>query len=283
MRKRMKDTWEAMKLEIQEHKASFAVYLILRALVIAVMILEIFNRNYEAVFFCVLTLLLLVVPSFIQVEFKIELPITLEVIILVFIFSHAILGEISAFYIKFPMWDTILHTINGFLAAAIGFSLVDIMNNEERIQFKLSPLFMAIVAFSFSMTIGILWEFFEFFMDVFLHMDMQKDTIIHHITSVNLDPTQSNIAVTISGIKDVIVNGESLGLGGYLDIGLIDTMEDLLVNFIGAVVFSIFGFIYVKKRGKGNFVRRFIPQKKDGKKDYLQNIRNKYRKHDKKS
>lgn len=271
---------EAIKMEIREHKSSFTVYIVLRALVILMMILQFFNRNYENVFLCVLTLALLIVPSLIQVQFKIELPTTLEIIILVFIFSAEILGEIQSFYILIPAWDTILHTLNGFLAAAIGFSLVDILNKNDRLQFKLSPLFMALVAFCFSMTIGVLWEFFEFGMDHFAGMDMQKDTIVQGITSVMLDPTNSNRPVTIDGIQDVVINGKSLGLGGYLDIGLIDTMEDLFVNFIGAVVFSLFGFFYVKKRGNSNFVRRFIPKPKEKKKDYLRKLQKEQEKKD---
>ena len=274
MLKRLHHSKEAIKMEIREHKSSSIVYFTLRALVILTMILQIFNRNYENVFLCILTLALLIVPSFIQVEFKIELPTTLEIIILVFIFSAEILGEIKSFYIVFPMWDTILHTLNGFLAAAIGFSLVDILNNNDRLQFKMSPVFMALVALCFSMTIGVLWEFFEFGMDHLIGTDMQKDTVINYITSVALDPTNSNRPVTMSGINDVIVNGQALGLGGYLDIGLIDTMEDLFVNFIGAVVFSIFGYFYVKKRGKGRFVKRFIPKPKDKKRDYLEIVKN---------
>lgn len=239
--RRLKASKEAIKKEIREHRSSFFVYVFLRTLVLITMVLQILNKNYENAFLCILTLFLMIVPSFIQVEFKIELPSTLEIIILLFIFSAEILGEIQSFYIKIPMWDTILHTLNGFLAAAIGFSLVDLMNKDTRIKFQLSPLFMAIVAFCFSMTIGVVWEFFEFGMDTFAGLDMQKDTIVNHITSVILDPTKSNIPITIDGIKEVIINGKALGVGGYIDIGLIDTMYDLFVNFIGAFVFSIFG------------------------------------------
>ena len=173
------------------------------------------------------------------------------------------------------MWDTVLHTLNGFLAAAIGFSLVDLLNNSSRLEFKLSPLFMALVAFSFSMTIGVLWEFFEFGMDQFMGMDMQKDTVIHSFQSVLLDTTKSNVPIHVKNIQDVIINGESLGVGGYLDIGLIDTMQDLLVNFIGAIIFCIFGYFYVKSRGKNHFASRFIPRKKRKNKDYLQILKNK--------
>lgn len=260
---------KALKMELREHKSSFIVYMVLRALVILCMVLQIFNRNYENVFLCILTLILLVVPSMIQLNLKIELPTTLEIIILLFIFSAEILGEIQEYYIKIPNWDTILHTLNGFLMAAIGFSLVDILNREERMKFQLSPVFMSIVAFCFSMTVGVIWEFFEYGMDVFFGLDMQKDTIIHTVNSVMLDPAGGNVPTAIHNINDVILNGQSLGLGGYLDIGLHDTMKDLLVNFAGAVVFSIIGYFYIKRKGKGKVAGRFIPQLKKKEADFL--------------
>ena len=260
---------KALAMELREHKASFCVYFTLRLLVIITAILQLTNRNYENVFLCILTLFLLVIPSIIQLTFKVELPTVLEIIILIFIFAAEILGEIQEFYLIFPFWDTVLHTLNGFLAAAIGFSLVDLLNRSKRVTFELSPLFTAIVALSFSMTIGVMWEFFEFGMDQILGYDMQKDTIIQTIRSVTLDPEGKNVPFVISSIRDVTVNGTSLNLGGYLDIGLIDTMQDLIVNFIGAAIFSFFGFFYVKKRG-GNFVIfQFIPRKKRADRDFL--------------
>ncbi len=266
---RFRTMWKALQMELREHKSSFMVYVVLRLLVIIVMILQIFNKNYENVFLCVLTLLLLVVPSLIQVTMKVELPTTLEIIILVFIFAAEILGEIREFYLVFPFWDSVLHTLNGFLAAAIGFSLVDLLNRSEKRVFNLSPLFMAIVAFCFSMTIGVIWEFFEFGMDQIFGFDMQKDTVIHTIRSVMLDPNGRNVPAEISQITSVVINGKELGLGGYLDIGLIDTMKDLLVNFVGALVFSVIGYFYVKNRGKGGLAGRFIPRKKKAERDFL--------------
>lgn len=273
IRRKLGRMWKAIQMELREHKSSFVVYFVLRIAVIIMMILQIYNKNYENVFLCVLTLFLFIVPSFVQVNFKIELPTTLEIIILLFIFAAEILGEISSYYIKYPLWDTILHTINGFLAAAIGFSMVDILSHNEKIKFDLSPLFMAIVAFCFSMTIGIVWEFFEFGMDTLLGYDMQKDTVIHTINTVYLDPTRTNTVVTIDNIHDVAINGESLGIDGYLDIGLYDTMKDLFVNFIGAAVFSAIGYFYVKARGKGKLVKRFIPTLKKKDADFLRIIK----------
>lgn len=241
------------------------LYVVLRVAVILVMIAQFLNKNFENVFLCVLTLLLFLVPTFIERKIHIDLPDTLEIIIMLFIFAAEILGEIQAYYISYPYWDTMLHTLNGFLCAAIGFALVDILNRSERFSITLSPLFLAITAFCFSMTIGVLWEFFECTMDQFLLLDMQKDTVVQAISSVMLDPNGGNTPTIIKDITDVIVvtadgTQHALGLGGYLDIGILDTMKDLFVNFIGAVVFSIIGFFYVKSRGKGKFAKRFIPQ-----------------------
>ena len=266
---RMRNLGEALYMELREHRSSFIVYFTLRILVIVMLVLQLLNRNYENVFLCALTLLLLVMPSLVQVTFKVELPTTLEIFILVFIFAAEILGEISEFYLVFPFWDTVLHTINGFLAAAIGFSMVDLLNRSEKIVFNLSPLFTAIVAFCFKMTIGVIWEFFEFGMDQLLGYDMQKDTVIHALRSVTLDPEGRNVPYVISNITETVVNGRDLGIGGYLDIGLIDTMQDLIVNFIGASVFSVIGFFFVKNRGKGRIVGRFIPRRKAKDRDFL--------------
>ena len=247
---KIKNFWAAVKNELHENKRTFLVYTGLRLLVIIMMLLQIFNQNYEQVFLCALTLVLMIMPSVVQVTFKMEFPSTLEIIILLFIFAAEILGEIASFYIHFPYWDTILHTLSGFLCAALGLSLVEILNRDERLKFQLSPLFMAIVAFCFSMTIGVLWEFFEFGMDSFFHLDMQKDTVITSISSTYIDPTHSNKRVMIENIEEVLINGEALSVGGYMDIGLIDTMEDLLVNFIGAFTFAGLGFVYLKHKDK---------------------------------
>lgn len=254
-----------VKVAPYANKRTLTVYLVLRALVIAVMVRAFFRGAYENMFMCGLTLVLMILPSILTKKLKIYLPSALEIVILCFIFAAEILGEISSFYINVPHWDTMLHTINGFLCAAVGFALVDLFNRDERFTFKLSPLFLAVVAFCFSMTIGVLWEFFEFSADHFFATDMQKDTIVRQINTVELDETRTNKVVKIKNIDDVIIvhsdgTEESLGLGGYLDIGIIDTMKDLFVNFIGAVVFSILGFIYVKTRGKGKIASSFIPR-----------------------
>ncbi len=263
-KKGIKAALSAAHAELKQKKTVAAVYLVLRLAIILVMVAQFFNRNFENVFLCGLTLVLLLLPTIFERRLKIDLPDTLEIIIMLFIFAAEILGEIQAYYTTFQGWDTMLHTLNGFLCAAIGFSLVDMFNRNDRFSLQLSPVFMAIVAFCFSMTIGVLWEFFECAMDQLFLLDMQKDAVVHEISSVMLDPTGGNHPIIIQDITDVIVvaGGEeiALGLGGYLDIGILDTMKDLFVNFMGAVVFSIVGYFYVKSRGKGRFAGRFIPQ-----------------------
>lgn len=254
-----KDTARRLKDTIRQQPAVFAVYVVLRLIVVAELVLSILRGEYESAFICLLVLFLFILPFFIQQNFGIQLPTTLEIIILLFIFAAEILGELEGYFITYPNWDTMLHTTTGFLCAATGFALIDILNRNSRIKFQLSPIYVALAAFCFSMTVGVLWEFFEFGMDRLFHLDMQKDTVVQSITSVMLDPTNSNTPVTIDGIHSVAVNGNDLGFDGYLDIGLYDTMEDLFVNFIGAVTFSVIGFFYIKHRGKGKLAQAFIP------------------------
>ena len=257
-KEKRKSFYRALQTELRENKRTFIVYSVLRIMVIVMMILQLFNQNYENVFLCMLTLFLMIVPSVLQVTFKVEFPSGLEIIILLFIFAAEILGEISSFYIYFPHWDTILHTLNGFLCAALGVSLVEILNKDKRIPFQLSPFFMAMVSFCFSMTIGVLWEFFEFGMDMLVGLDMQKDTVIRQITTTYLDPTKQNLRVLLPNITQTAVNGEVLDIEGYLDIGLIDTMEDLLVNFVGAFLFALLQYIY-GKHGDKRIFKSLVP------------------------
>ena len=263
---------DSFKKARREKRSVTMVYILLRTSVVLVMLAQIFNRNFENVFLCVLTLLLFMMPSLMERKLDIALPNTLEIIILLFIYAAEIMGEIGAYYVNYPYWDTVLHTLNGFLCAAIGFSLLDILNRHSEARFHLSPLYLAIVAFCFSMTVGVLWEFFEYTGDRVMGWDMQKDTVVNSIYTVELDETRSNKVVAVKDIADVIIvhsdgSQEALGLGGYLDIGLIDTMKDLMVNFLGAVVFSIIGYFYVKEKGKGDFAAQFIPKVKREKKD----------------
>ena len=261
----MKKEFPEKKFTPYQHKVTAVVFVTLRVLVLAILVRKLFLHEWESVFYCVLTLFLQLLPSIASSVLKITLPSMLEVIILLFIFSAEILGELNSFFIRIPHWDTMLHTINGFCCAALGFALVDILNRSERFSLKLSPVYLAMVAFCFSMTSGVLWEFFECGADNLFQRDMQKDTVVNAIYSTRLDETQSNKVVGITDIEDVIIvhsdgSQEALGVGGYLDIGILDTMKDLFVNLIGATVFSVIGYFYVKRDGKGKLAEELIPQ-----------------------
>lgn len=241
---------EALRRKRKEEPAAFWTYIVLRFVVILILIRCILRADIESAFVCLLVLVIYTLPQLVEDKLNIDIPTALEVIIFVFVFAAEILGELQAYFIKYSNWDTILHTSSGFLWAAVGFSLVDLLNRSDNVKVQLSPGYLAITAFCFSMTIGVLWEFIELSADKLFLLDMQKDTIVNQISSVSLDPTNSNISITVKDIQDVIlVTGSGdipLGLGGFLDIGLYDTMEDLFVNFVGAVVFSVVAFFECK-------------------------------------
>ena len=255
---------ETMRRKRAEQPVVFVLYFVLRALVLVTLVRSAFLGHYEHMMLCVLTLVLLLVPSLIEHTLDIELPDLLESIILLFIFAAEILGEIDAFYIRIPFWDTILHTTWGFLCAGIGFALFDILNRSDSSKIKLTPLYMAVSAVAFSMCIGACWEIFEYLADSFISVDMQKDTLVQTINTVWLDPTNSNVTIPVRDIVSTqitLASGEVIQIpGGYLDIGIHDSMADLIVNLIGALVFAVIGFAYVKTRDSNSLAARFIPR-----------------------
>ena len=148
---------------------------------------------------------------------------------------------------------------------AVGFSVVSILNKDRKIAMQLSPLYMAIAACCFSMTIGILWEFFEWGLDSLFGLDMQKDTVVTMLQSAKLKTLENQTPNMVQGIQEVVLlcnNGSQLTMAveGYLDIGLHDTMLDLLVNSIGAITFSLLGYFCGGSSGKGRIVASFIPK-----------------------
>ena len=243
VREKRKKFWDDVNLEMRRHKGTFFVFMILRILVVVSMIRQFMLGNYESVMLCVLTLLLFVAPMVVQVRLNVDFPQILEVTILLFIYAAEILGEVNSYYTAIPYWDIMLHTLNGFLCGAIGFSLVICLDKDENIFFRMSPVLIVTVSFCFSMTIGVLWEFFEYTMDHVFLMDMQKDTVVHTVSSVVLNPMRVQRPWIIRDITEMSINGTEMGVGGYVDLGLIDTMEDLFVNFIGALTFSIIGWL----------------------------------------
>lgn len=246
---------QRMKDRIALNRNTFILYSVLRVLVLITLIRCIMTARWEGVALCILSLVLFLVPSIVEDRAHVEIPALFQNIIYAFIFAAEILGEIDHYYVLVPGWDTVLHTLNGFLCAAIGFSLVDLLNRSSD-QISLSPLYVTLVAFCFSMTIGVLWEFVEFGFDTFLGMDMQKDTFVTSISSVSLDPANQGNRILLKDIVETAItcaSGQTTTISGYLDIGLIDTMKDLLVNFLGAITFSVIGYRHLSRSGDGNW------------------------------
>lgn len=264
MRRLSKHSKKIAELYKETKKGELLVYLILRGLVVVCMLLQLVRGDLNNAFLCLFTLLLFTIPTFIEDKLKIEFPTVLESTVYVFIFAAEVLGEINNFYGMIPHWDTMLHTLNGFLCAGVGFSLVDLLN-ENSDNLNLSPFFVAVVAFCFSMTIGVFWEFFEFGMDQIVKTDMQKDTVVSSIYTVKLNESGENKAIAVKDISQTyIVTGEEVQIieNGYLDVGLSDTMLDLFVNFEGALWFSIIGFLHIQNRESHKVINGFIPKKK---------------------
>ena len=265
MKKRLKGFFQRLARwlnvrEMRQHRVKAGVYIIIRLILVSLLTAGILNGKWENVMTCVLTLGLLMLPLFIDRKLSVALPSVLETIVVLFVFAANVMGELGAFYEKIPIWDSLLHTVNGFICAGVGFGLTDILNRSERVKLSLSPMFVCLFSFCFSMTVGVVWVFFEIGADMLFEMDMQKDTVITAIHS-GLISGKPNVIMHIRDITSTVVNGENLGINGYLDIGLIDTMKDLLVNFVGAVVFDTIGWFYLKGRSAG-FLRNFIPVKK---------------------
>jgi hypothetical protein len=237
-----------LQLRIATDPRRFLIYSVLRFLVIVTMVVSFFLGQYENVALCLLALILFIIPAFAEENFKIEIPVLFESTIYIFIYAAAILGEIQRFYVLIPGWDTMLHTMNGFLCAVVGFSLIDLLNKNSS-KIHLSPTYVVVAAFCFSMTVGVLWEFCEFFVDILFYADMQNDTIVQTIGTLAVNTDSAQKATVIPDIVRTVIYTKSGNTyvinGGYLDIGIIDTMKDLFVNMIGAIAFSVIGYNYI--------------------------------------
>lgn len=241
-----------------------AVYVILRFLILLTIIFSILEQNYSNIMPCAIALVLFTIPNFIDKKLNIELPGTLESIIYIFIFSAQILGEIRNFYGLIPYWDVMLHTLNGFIFAGVGFSLCELLNKSEKTKLYLSPIYVAVVAVLFSVAIGTVWEFLEYGLDKYIYLDTQKDETVNDLYTVYFNDENK-----VESISDIVKTEIYLSDGsivtiddGYLDIGLNDTMEDMWVNFVGAIVFAFFGYFYEKGVSHYEFAKNFIPKKK---------------------
>lgn len=168
---------------------------------------------------CILGVIGFFLPNIISKKTKIVIPSNMYIVYVLFLYGAVFLGEVRNYYYRVPHWDTILHTCSGAMLGALGFSFVNILNKHEKVHVELSPLFVALFAFGFAISLGVMWEIYEFTFDGVLGLNMQKFALE--------DGTQliGRAAVT-------------------------DTMEDLIVDSVGAFTMATIGYISLKyKKG----------------------------------
>lgn len=239
-------------------------FFLTRFIFIGSFIISIFNGDYLTAFQCLTALAVFALKDLIYHRFDIEFPRGFEIAIIIFVFASVFFGEMNDYFAKVPFWDKALHTTSGFLIAAIGFSLIDLLNKNKRTLVHLSPFFEATFAFCFSMTMLVLWEFFEFGVDYFFLEDMQADYFVTQFSSKIAYGTLKGTHIT--DISKVIIEyggGKELVLDAYIDIGNKDTMIDLIVGACGALVFSLIGFFALRRSSKAlRVVDNFVIKKK---------------------
>ena len=174
---------------------------------------------------CLVGMSIINLPGFLNRRFKLDIPTALQVFFMIFLFCAIYLGEVRSFYYHVPHWDDILHGSSAVMTGLLGFMLIVLLNKSHKAKLHLSPLFMALFAFCFAVTVGAMWEIYEFTLDVTLGMNMQKV---------------------------MLKNGELLS--GHRAVA--DTMKDIIVDTCGALVTSVVGYFSVKHR-KG-WVHRYI-------------------------
>lgn len=166
---------------------------------------------------CMLGLGVMFLPSLLEKRWRIVIPSAIVIMYFVFLYAAIYLGEFRSFYFLVPKWDLILHSFSGLMLGALGFSVVNLLNQSDKISLSLSPLFVALFAFCFAIACGVIWEFYEYTLDGLLHLNMQK----------------------------FMLEDGTLLVGRA---ALADTMEDLLVDAGGALIMSVVGYLSLKRK-----------------------------------
>ena len=192
-----------------------------------------YHREYSHISTCAITAILIWLPVMGEYILQFRMGKAFHLLTQLYVLLPMI-GEAYKLYYTTQWWDKLLHMWGGFTFAAFGFYLFAVMTDLQDSRKLAGILF----AFCFSMTVSVLWEFFEFAVDTFLYMDMQSDTVVHRITSYHLDAIPG-VRGTVDNILQVTANGKILPVDGYLDIGLIDTMHDLIADAAGALAFAV--------------------------------------------
>ena len=251
-------------------KRKFVLYVVTRMIFILVGVVSALFEDYLTAFLCAIALVFFLLPTFLYNKFNIKVPSALEISAVLFTFMCVVGGEIGHLYAQFPLWDKILHTFSGFLIAAIGLAFMDFFTKRKSSVFRLTPFFAVFFAFFFALGVEVIWEVFEYAVDTFTGVtDMQADYYINYFTSKKAGGETNPVPIVVGGIKDVIITfedgREALVLPGYIDVGIADTMHDLIVGAAGALLFCAIEFIALVKRDKRmqKISESFVPKKKE--------------------
>jgi len=210
------------KFKITASKFEVVLRYFFIAITFIAVIFYLIEREWEVVLSGLLTIVLFALPSIYSKQKKIKIPTIFQIVILLFIFASMYLGELHDFFYKYSWWDTMLHSVSAVILAYIGFLLIFTLNRDKQINIKLSPFFIALFTFCFALTVGTIWEIFEYLVDAFFGMNMQK---------------ARGLETFIDGIKVCDTR-----------LGVIDTMRDLIVDSLGALFVSISAYFYTKKK-----------------------------------
>ncbi len=238
------------------------IFLFIRIFIFLGIIITFITKNYISTIFCTFSTLLFLTPISKKKKICLEVPSILEIVITLLVFCIIILDVLNKLNTKVH-WDTIIHTIIGFLYALICFYYITRLI-KKRIDIKLPLPFICIISILFSMTAGVCWEMYEYSADKVFERDMQKDVLVTTFSSVNLNKDNKLEPVTINKIKSSIINtdkGPIIVKGGYIDIGLNDTMKDLIVTLIGSLTFCILNLLFILNKEKYHYIKKIIPHK----------------------
>lgn len=211
------------------------ISLLLVANVVAFFIDEDDSQKSRAMFNAAQSFMMLIctfVPGFIEKTGKVSVPNVMSIVFICFCLAHFVVGEIGELYVKSKIFDSVLHTLSGSMIAILGFSIIRLLNNSENVDLKLNPLFVSIFVVCFSITIGVVWEVVEFAADAITGSNMQR-------------------------FSDSVTREPFLGRDA-----LFDTMKDLILDTIGALVVAVISYLDLKKRKQHTAIRWFIEKKK---------------------
>lgn len=197
------------------------VTLVLQAVLVAEILAAIWQQQWFVAFITGGIVAVTLVPVLLERRFRVHIPPQFQLLAIAFVFAALFLGEVHGYYTRFWWWDIALHTMSGFLLGIVGFLLVYLLNEIEEVGLHMKPGFIAFFAFLFALGVGVFWELLEFGMDGFFGMNMQKEMLG--------DPS-----------------------------GLVDTMIDLLVDAVGALVIAVYGYRHLKGAHHESFLERWI-------------------------